>query len=167
VAWALAFYALGLIGHAGLEIIARAFYALHDTFTPVWAGGLAVAVNVVLSLTLPDAFEWLGWPVYGGLALANSIATLLELVLLLVLIRRRMGGLEGRRMLLAFVKGGIAALAMGAVLLAWRAALPGAGVLVVGGGGVLLGAVVYLGAALVLRVEELRVVTRLLRRRPI
>jgi len=36
---------------------------------------------------------------------------------------------------------------------------------VVGGGGVLLGALAYLGAALVLRVEELQVVKRLLRRR--
>jgi len=166
VAWALAFYALGLVGHAGLEIIARAFYALHDTFTPVWVGGLAVGVNVALSLTLPGTFEWLGRPAHAGLALANSIATLLELVLLLVLIRRRMGGIEGRRTLIAFAKGGSAALAMGAVLLVWRAALPGMGALVMGGGGVLLGAVAYLGAALVLRVEELQVVTRFLRRRP-
>jgi putative peptidoglycan lipid II flippase len=167
VAWALTFYALGLIGHAGLEIIARAFYALHDTFTRVWVGGLAVGVNVALSLTLPGVFEWLGWPAHAGLALANSIATLLELALLLVLIRRRMGGLEDRRTLLAFAKGGIAALVMGAALLAWRAALPGAGMLVVGGGGVLLGVLAYLGAALALRVEELQVVKRLLRRRPV
>ena len=54
---ALAFFALGLVGHSGLEVIARAFYALHDTFTPVWGGSLAMALNLVLSLTLPGAFE--------------------------------------------------------------------------------------------------------------
>ena len=164
VAWALVFYALGLVGHAGIEIIARAFYALHDTFTPVWVGGLAIGINVVLSLTLPGVFGLMGWPPHAGLALANSVATLLELVGLLVLIRQRMDGLEGRRALTSFARSGLAALAMGAVLLGWQAVLPGAGSLVLGGGGVALGAIVYVGAALLLRVEELRVVAGLVLR---
>jgi putative peptidoglycan lipid II flippase len=157
VAWALAFYALGLVGHAGLEIIARAFYALHDTFTPVWVGGLAVGLNVALSLTLPGVFGRVGWYPHAGLALANSVATLLELVALLALIRRRMNGLEGRRTLTAFARSGLASLAMGAVLLVWQALLPDVGSLVLGGGGVVLGVLVYLGAAVLLRVEELAV----------
>ncbi len=161
VTWALAFYALGLVGHSGLEIIARAFYAQHDTLTPVWVGGLAMGLNVALSLTLPGVFRLAGWPPHAGLALANSVATLLELVGLLVLIRRRMNGLEERRMLAAFARSGLASLAMGAVLLGWQAMLPDAGALVLGGGGVLLGAAVYLGAALLLRVEELRAVVGL------
>ncbi len=164
VTWALAFFALGLVGHAGLEIIARAFYALHDTLTPVLVFGLAMGLNVALSLTLPGVFGAAGWPPYAGLALANSVATLLEMMALLALIRRRMGGLEGRRMLVGFAKSGLAALVMGAALLGWRAALPDAGSLVLGGGGVVLGAAVYLGVALLLRVEELRAVARLVRR---
>ena len=157
VAWALAFFSLGLVGHAGLEIIARAFYALHDTFTPVWVGGLAMGLNIALSLTLPATFDLAGWPPYAGLALANSVATLLEMVVLLALMRRRVGGLEGRRMLTTIGKSGLAALAMGAVLLGWQAMLPDAGSLVLGGGGVMLGAAVYLGVALLLEVGELRV----------
>jgi len=164
VAWALGFYALGLVGHAGLEIIARAFYALHDTLTPVWVGGLAMGLNVVLSLTLPDVFGLAGWPPHAGLALANSVATLLELSALLVLIQRRMDGLEGQQTLAAFAKCGLAALAMGAVLLGWRTLLPDAGALVLGGGGLVLGAVVYLSVALLLRVEEVRAVGELIRR---
>jgi len=151
VAWALAFYALGLVGHSGLEIVARAFYALHDTFTPVWVGGLAMGLNIGLSLTLPGVFGLLGWPTHAGLALANSVATLLEMLGLLALIRRRMGGLEGQRMLVAVIRSGLASLAMGAVLLGWQAALPDAGYLIIGAGGVVLGVVVYLGAALLLR----------------
>ncbi len=162
VTWALAFYALGLVGHAGLEIIARAFYALHDTLTPVWVGGLAMGLNAALSLTLPGLFRLMGWPPHAGLALANSVATLLELVGLLVLIRRRMDGLEGRRMLTAFAKSGLAALVMGAVLLGWQVMLPGAGILLLGGGGVVLGAVVYVAVVLLLRMEELRAVAALL-----
>jgi putative peptidoglycan lipid II flippase len=165
VVWALALYALGLVGHAGLEIIARAFYALHDTFTPVWVGGLAMGLNVALSLTLPGAFGLVGWPPHAGLALANSVATLLELAALLALIRRRMDGLEGRRTARAFVKSGLASLAMGAALIGWQAALPDAGTLALGGGGIVLGAVVYAGVALLLRTEELQAVLRLIRRR--
>ncbi len=165
VAWALVFYALGLVGHAGWEIIARAFYALHDTLTPVWVGGLAMGLNVALSLTLPGVFGLADWPPYAGLALANSAAVLLELVALLVLMQRRMGGLEGRQTLIAFAKSGLASLAMGAVLVGWQAALPNAGSLVLGGGGVVLGVAVYLGAALLLRVEELKAVAGLVRRK--
>jgi len=164
VAWALGFYALGLVGHAGLEIIARAFYALHDTLTPVWVGGLAMGLNVVLSLTLPDVFGLAGWPPHAGLALANSVATLLELVGLVALIRRRMGGLEGHQMLVALAKSGLAALAMGAILLGWQALLAGAGTLALAGGGVVLGAATFAGTALLLRMEELQAVVRLLRR---
>jgi putative peptidoglycan lipid II flippase len=160
VAWALAFYALGLVGHAGLEIVARAFYALHDTLTPVWVGGLAMALNVALSLTLPGVFGLAGWPPFAGLALANSVATLLETAVLLVLIRQRLNGLEGRQALTAAVKSGLAALAMGAALLWWQAALPDAGSLALGGGGVVLGAGVYLGAALLLRMEEVQALAR-------
>jgi putative peptidoglycan lipid II flippase len=38
VAWALLWYAAGLVGHALVEILSRAFYALHDTRTPVTVG---------------------------------------------------------------------------------------------------------------------------------
>lgn len=164
VAWALAFYALGLVGHAGLEIVARAFYALHDTATPVWAGVIAMALNVALSLTLPSTFGRAGWPLFAGLALANSIATLLELAALMMLIRCRISGVEGRRMLTAFARSGLATLAMGAALVGWQAWLPDAGTLALGGGGIVLGVAVYLGAALLLRAEEPRAVLGLIRR---
>jgi len=164
VVWALALYALGLVGHAGLEIIARAFYALHDTFTPVWVGGLAMGLNVALSLTLPGVFGLAGWPPHAGLALANSVATLLELAALLILIRRRLDGLEGRRTMAACVKSGLASLAMGAALIGWQAALPDTGTLALGGGGIVLGAAVYAGVALALRMEELQSMLRLIRR---
>ena len=165
VAWALGFYALGLVGHAGLEIVARAFYALHDTFTPVWVGGLAVGLNISLGLMLPSVFVQMGWPSHAGLALANTVATMLECTVLLVVIRRRMGGLELRKSGTALARSGLAALAMGAVLAGWQTMLPGAGRLVLGGGGTLVGVAAYIGVALLLRTEELSAVTALIRRR--
>jgi putative peptidoglycan lipid II flippase len=145
-----------------LEIVARAFYALHDTATPVWVGGLAMGLNVALSLTLPEVFRTAGWPPHAGLALANSAATLLELAALSVLIRRRLGGLEDRRTLRACARSVLAALAMGAALVGWQIALPHASALVLGGGGVVLGVATYLGVAFLLRAEEMRVVAALL-----
>jgi putative peptidoglycan lipid II flippase len=165
VTWALAFYSVGLIGHAGLEIIARAFYALHDTATPVLVGGLAMGLNVILSLTLSGLFGSLGWPHHAGLALANSVATLIELVVLIALIRRRMGGLEGSQTLPTFIKSGIASLGMGTVLVGWRALLPGAGAVIIGGGGIILGMGVYFAGALLLRMAEVQAVLKLVRRR--
>jgi len=164
VAWALIFFALGLLGHSGLEIVARAFYALHDTVTPVWVGGLAMGVNVALSLTLPLAFASAGLQPFGGLALANSIAVLLEFGLLLILIRRRMDGIRGRRIATLIAKSGVAALIMTVALLGWQAALPDVGTLVLGGGGVVLGLITYLSVALLLRTEELQAISTLVRR---
>lgn len=163
VTWALVFYALGLTGYAGLEIVARAFYALHDTATPVWVGAIAVALNVALSLTLPGLFESVGWPSFAGLALANSVAMLVQLAALVVLIEQRMGGLQRRRMLTTIMKSGLAALAMGAVLIGWRTMLSTVGTLLVGGGGVALGVAVYLVTASLLQAEELRTAVRLVR----
>src|SRR2546423_15638023 len=65
------FDALGRAGPAGGEIVDRVFYARHDTRTPVLAAVLAVGVNVVASLVLMRID-------FRGLALANSIAALVE-----------------------------------------------------------------------------------------
>lgn len=156
VAWALAFYALGLVGHAGVEILARAFYALHDTWTPVWVGGLAMGLNILLSLTLTAAFAWMGLPPHGGLALANSVATLLEMGGLLALLRPRLGGLGGRTLALSVGRSLLAAAVMGALLVLWQWVLAGRTVWLVGGGGILVGAAGYLLAATLVRAEEPR-----------
>jgi putative peptidoglycan lipid II flippase len=77
------FYAVGLAGHALVQILARAYYASRDTTTPVALTLISIGVNVILSVTLAPAFG------INGLALANSIATLAEAGLLLVLLAPR------------------------------------------------------------------------------
>ena len=100
VAWALLFYALGLAALAGLEVIARAFYALGDTLTPVLAGGVQVAVMVALSPWLiNDVFLALDWHPLGGLALGFSLSNFVEVGVLLWLLWRKMGGMNGRFLL--------------------------------------------------------------------
>src|SRR5262249_6030499 len=51
-AWALQFFAVGLVGFALQEVLARAFYALRDTITPVTVGVAGMLLNVALSLLL-------------------------------------------------------------------------------------------------------------------
>jgi putative peptidoglycan lipid II flippase len=87
--WALIWYAIGLAGHATVEIVDRVYYALHDTWTPVKAASLAFTINLAFGLIL----MWTPLN-YGGLALANSLAALSEATLLMLLIRRRIPGLD-------------------------------------------------------------------------
>ncbi|MFN2188094.1 MAG: murein biosynthesis integral membrane protein MurJ [Candidatus Promineifilaceae bacterium] len=160
VAWALLFYAMSLVGLTAIEIIARAFYAFEDTWTPVIAGALQILamwlLGLLLSRSMFPAFDWLE---LGALAFAYSISTFLELALLLWLLRRKMGGIDGRRLFAGLWRMLLAALVMAAVT--WFAVeqLSDSAVfwqLVVGG---LVGVVIYLASSLLLGVPEIRQLT--------
>jgi len=154
-AYALAFYAFGLLGHSLLEITSRAFYALHDTRTPVGVGVASMALNVVLSLALRPALG------FAGLALGNTIATTLEMVVLLWLLTRRLGGLEWVQLSATALRSLLATVVM-AVALQWVATRwTSAPALVVGASGLLLGALIYLIGAAILRMPELGMVRRM------
>jgi putative peptidoglycan lipid II flippase len=167
VSWALAFYTIGLPGHAFLEILVRAFYAMHDTKTPVAIGSAAMALNVALSIGLSRLFLALGSSdvAHGGLALANSVATLIETAWLLVLLRRRLGGIQGRWLLTGVAKSSTAAGGMGAAIWIWlnrmTAHLPA---LWLAGGGIVVGTAAYLAIGAAMRSEELALLRRFLAR---
>lgn len=164
VSWSMAWLALGLIGHAMIEILARAFYARQDTWTPAWAAGVAVGVNVLLGLTLPGVFARWGWPAYGGLALANAVAALTEMLALLLWIERRVPGLDWRSLGRLTLRAAGASLAMGAALAAMLRWLP-AGPWLQTAVGLLLGVVTYALSAFLLGIHELRDVVNLVLRR--
>jgi putative peptidoglycan lipid II flippase len=163
VAWALAWFALGLAGHSALEVLARAFYAQHDTWTPALAGVLAVALNVGLGLMLPNAFRRLGYPAHGGLALANALAVLVETTVLVAVMHRRLGGFHVGRALAHVGRILLAVAGMVAVLWGWLRLAPPVP-WVRGGGGVVVGLVAYVGLALALRVDELKQLVRMMLR---
>jgi putative peptidoglycan lipid II flippase len=89
VSEALGWFALGLFGVAAVEALTRAFYAMHDTWTPVLAASAGIVLNLLVSLLL------LGPMGQNGLALALSLASLVEMTVLLLLVRRRLGPLLG------------------------------------------------------------------------
>jgi putative peptidoglycan lipid II flippase len=159
-AWALAFFSLGLIGHAVVEISARAFYALKNTKTPVGVGILTMIVNIGLSFLFLHLFELVDWAPHGGLALANSIAVMLEMAILLVLLRRTMGGLGAPGLGRSVAKMSLAAAGMALALLSISPLLPAEYVWLTGLIGIFGGGIVYLGLAYVLGAEELKQIER-------
>ncbi|RLD11398.1 MAG: murein biosynthesis integral membrane protein MurJ [Chloroflexota bacterium] len=156
VAWALLWYAAGLVGHSVVEILARAFYALHDTKTPVFVGAGAMTLNVVFSYAFAALFASWGWMPRGGLALANSLATALEMVILFFLMRKRLGGIKGGEILQGGLSATLATVGMALALWGWLSKFGDSAVWLVAGGGVLVGGVVYAGVILLLRVKEVR-----------
>jgi len=155
---ALQFFALGLFAHAGLETITRAFYAMHDTATPVRIGVASVALNIFLSLAL------LGPLAQGGLALANSIATILEMFVLLYLLRPRLRGVEGRTLARSAVKMLLGALVMGITIVAYSSTpLAGTPFLLLLGG-IVLGGGAYVLTMFLLRSHEIVLALNLVRR---
>jgi putative peptidoglycan lipid II flippase len=156
---ALAFYSFGLIGHSVVEIVTRAFYALHDTRTPVVIGIGAMGLNVVLSLVLIAPLA------YAGLALANTVATWIEMILLCWFLSRRLQGLDWRALGSLTVKAALASAVMAAPLLFMARRGTDGPVVILGVTGLVVGGLTYLLATIALRMPEVAVLRRLVVRR--
>lgn len=165
VSWALLWYAAGLAGHGLVEVTSRSFYALHDTRTPVIVGVGAMTLNLVLSFVFTWLFGRLGWMPHGGLALANSSATLLESILLMALLRKRLNGLEERRILIALAKSLTAGAVMGALVWLLGSALGGRSLLIHTGLSIMAGILSYALMLIILRTDELARIKSLIVRR--
>ncbi len=166
-AWALMLYAVGIAGHALLEVLSRAFYALADTWTPVLIGILSIIANIALSLTLMNVIgdpNRLVMGAFGGLALANSITTLLEAALLWLILSRRLGGINDRFVVRGVLPTVIAAILMGAVMLIVQVSVF-TSTLIMTILALVIGGVVFFGIAWLLRIDEARMVFGLIRRR--
>jgi len=165
VAWALLWYAVGLVGHCVVEIVTRAFYALRDTKTPVIIGVAAMGLNLAFSLVFSSWFTSLGWMPHGGLALANTVATFLEMAGLLILIRRRLGGMEGRSIWLATGQAVLATAGMSLLILLWLGWMQNHTAVLNTLGAVALGGLAYAILIGILGVSEVRKGLDLLRAR--
>jgi putative peptidoglycan lipid II flippase len=108
---ALMFYAPGLIGYSFVKLASPAFYALHDSRTPVVVSILTMVLNILLNLTL---VRLMGFP---GLALGTALAALFNASVLLWRLRGRLDGLEGTRLSISLAKIMVAATVM--ALSAW------------------------------------------------
>ena len=114
---ALRLYAVGLIGYSAVRIASPTFYAIGESRTPAIVSAAAIAVNVIASLALVRVIG------FQGLALGTSIAAIANAALLLGLLRRRLGGLEGGRLLTTLLKVTASALAMAVAAVAIQRAM--------------------------------------------
>jgi putative peptidoglycan lipid II flippase len=103
---ALRLYAVGLIGYSAVRIASPTFYAIGESRTPALVSVGAIAVNVIASVALVRAIG------FQGLALGTSIAAIVNAALLLWLLRRRLGGMEGRRLLVTLLKVTVSSIVM-------------------------------------------------------
>jgi len=108
---AILFYAVGLWAFAGVRIVAQAFYALQDTATPVKVALVALVANILLSTV------FILWTplAHGGLALATSLAAIINISLLTFRLRKKLGRIDGRRILSSLLKTIPASIAMGMI----------------------------------------------------
>ena len=115
----LIFFSIGLLGLSLVEILVRSFYALHDTRTAVEVSILQFMFVIGLSVLLLDPMG------ANGLALATALGSTGEALVLLLLLRPRVGGLDlrayGGFFLNTLGASVIAALAALAIYLARRA----------------------------------------------
>jgi putative peptidoglycan lipid II flippase len=165
VAWALLWYGIGLVGHAMVEILARAFYALHDTKTPVLIGIAAMSINVILSFIFSALFQRWGLMPHGGLALANTVATSLEMIGLILIMRVRIQGLNGIQIWKSVIKAAGAGLLMAGAIQGWIALTDQNSAWVIAVGGVSIGMIVYIAALGLFKTPEVRQLYQGLRNR--
>ncbi len=164
---ALVFYSLGLWAFSAVRIVVSTFYSLQDTLTPVKMASVSIIANIVLGILLMGPLK------HGGLALATSLASMINFCLLLWVLRKRMEQLEVKKIMESIGKSVICSLIMGVVLggLLRLFPLPPAASmtrLVAGvAGGVAAGIAIYCLAAYVLRCPELNDIRRLIKNEPI
>lgn len=103
------FYSLGLAAYASMQLLNRAYYALQDTMTPVAVGVSTIGLNIALNFLLIKPMA------EGGLALAYSIAGGFNMLILLMILRRKLHGVDGWRIITSIAKSLFASLIMGLV----------------------------------------------------
>jgi putative peptidoglycan lipid II flippase len=157
-------YSVGLCFFVANRVLIPAFYAFQDTVTPVKAGAAAVVTNIVFSLLL---MKPLG---AAGLAVATSLASLLNFFLLIIFLRKHLGPFPYQTLLRPLQKTGFAGLCMAGALVLLHGVLPslnGKGLIVEFGGflGELgIGTAVFLGVAAFLGSDEVRLLRGLFQR---
>jgi putative peptidoglycan lipid II flippase len=175
VAGVLMWWALGLTFFAGYMFVLKTFYSLQDTKTPMYTNMVVMVLHIGLYALL--ALGIAGWGGLGiiGIPIADGASFAVHMLVLVLILRRRIGGLDGRAITLTFLKVVVASAA--GALAAWALTRLTGGLMNVSGGfliqllvaGVGGLAVAYVGMS-VLRVPELadvtgRITRKLARRR--
>lgn len=107
---ALVFYSVGLIGASLRLLLNKVFYSFEDTKTPMINGVIAVFINIVLNFIL------IRFMAHDGLALATSISAIVTTLLLFIDLRKRLGPIGMKDILITFIKTTISSAIMSIVV---------------------------------------------------
>lgn len=160
VASVLAWWALGLFFYSAYLYVLRTFYALQDAKTPMYTNAATSVVQVALYAVLTAGVGGFGGLGIVGIPIADDVFFVIHLVLLLWILRRRVGPLEGRSITATFTKAAVAS--CGGAAAAWAALRLTSGLADLAAGFLLqllvagtVGLVVSYGLMVALRVREL------------
>lgn len=104
---ALLYYGVGLWAFSAVRIVLSTFYALQDTVTPVKIASVSIVANIIFGIILMQ------WMAHGGLALATSLASMVNLVFLIRALKGKMGTLDWRNISASACKTLISSVIMG------------------------------------------------------
>lgn len=162
----LVFYCIGIVGYGAQQILNRGFYAVQDTKSPVLINVFVLLFNIVLSIALVEPLE------YRGLALAYSLTGLLSMAVLGFFLRRKIGPYGGQALLKSALQSVAASVVMALIVYYTAAGLEQ--MLDVSGklmqvvqvaAGISIGVFVYAVMAIVMKMEEARMVLRVVKRK--
>ena len=162
-ATALVFYSIGMVGFGLRDILGKVFYSLQDTKTPMINGAMAMGLNIVLNLIL---VRFMG---HAGLAFATSISAIICIFLLFNSLKNKIGYFGQDKIIKTTIKSLISAIVMGLVTYLMYnklANMLGIGfiqeaiALFVSIG---IGAIVYGVLVILLKVEEVSVITNMVK----
>lgn len=156
----LGLFSLSLFAQSLIPLLARSFYAWHDTKTPVKAAVASVVVDIIGAIALSKL-----WGVLG-LAIAFSLANFVNMIILLVILRIRVGNLDDSRLLRSSAKIIFISGLMGGIVVAAKYFLAlgvnmhtFVGILIQGVGAGMIGIIGYLVLAFVFRCDEIKIIT--------
>lgn len=96
----LAFFSVSIFAQSLINLLQRGFWALHDTITPL----VVVAISTLLMIGFGALFLFgYHWGV-ESIALAYSISTIINLIVLFVILDRKTGGFERKRFSISLIK---------------------------------------------------------------
>lgn len=150
-AFVLKMYVLGMWSYCSYQILARSFYSLKDTMTPLKVSCALAGVNLLMLVTM----VWIPWLGAGAFGLSTTLTFAMNACLLIYFLRRRLGLIGGRKVLFSVIRSSIASAVMAAVIYVIRWYLKGVADWVIVVTCVPVGVIVFFIAARLLGAAEI------------
>lgn len=163
-AYALFYYAVGLCAFSAVRIVVSMFYALQDTKTPVKMATISIIANIALGVALMGPMK------HGGLALATSLASIINFILLTNTLRHKLEGIAWKKIVVSASKSVISSILMGIVLVGGQHAFPPnhqdstLALMFYVVFAIIAGSIIYMISSLILQKNELKAVANMVKK---